>query len=217
MRATDLPFNKSVKLPSAVEEEDEVAMQELKNRLYNVALQYTKTNRRPEDNLNAAERKGMDSLQRRVNTGNAVIFQTDKSGRFSMDTPDNYKEACKPHLQNDEPVTLKHHDQIEKQLCAHAVMWSRMLDSGAAINQTTRIKNNMISKTSHIAPLYGIRKDHKPSTDIKGPPVRPVCGANDSLNMKLSHVLTTLLDPVWKSPTNVTDGFTTGVGINNKL
>ena len=106
-------------------------------------------------------------------------------------------------------VTLKQHDNIERQLCAHAVMWTRMLEAGSAWGHTTRIKNNMISKTSPVAPLYGLRKDHKASTDAGGPPVRPVCGASDSLNMKLSHILTTLLDPVWKSPNNSTSCMST--------
>ena len=85
MRATDLPFNKSVKLPAAVEEEEEVAMQDLKNRLLNVALSYTKENKVPKDNLTESEREGIDSIERRVKTGETIVFQTDKSGRFSVE------------------------------------------------------------------------------------------------------------------------------------
>ena len=48
-----------------------------------------------------------------------------------------------------------------------------------------RIKNNMISNDSSVAPLYTLRKDHKDCSDeYRGPPVRPVCGAVVGLQLQ---------------------------------
>ena len=66
-----------------------------------------------------------------------------------------------------------------------------------------RIKNNMISNDSSVAPLYTLRKDHKDCSDeYRGPPVRPVCGAVVGYNCKLSHVMSVILAEVWKSREN---------------
>ena len=206
MRATELPFNKSIKLPYAVEQEDEIAMQDLKNRLLRVTTQYNNDNHLP-NNLSKTEQTGLRSLKAKTRDGDVVIFKTDKSSRFSVDSAENYKRACDAHVRNDEVVTLTDHDKMEKQLSSHAVVWSRMLNAGHELGQTDRVKNNMISKSSPIAPMYGLRKDHKIVADgqkEEGPPVRPVCGANSSHNRKLSHILSTLLKPVWMNPGNVT-------------
>ena len=43
--------------------------------------------------------------------------------------------------------------------------------------------------------MYGLRKDHKAHSDKKvGPPVRPVCGANESPNSKLSCFLSRIVN-----------------------
>ena len=66
-----------------------------------------------------------------------------------------------------------------------------------------RIKNNMISNDSSVAPLYTLCKDHKDCSDeYRGPPVRPVCGAVVGYNCKLSHVMSVILAEVWKSREN---------------
>ena len=207
MRPTELPFNKKVCLPKAVELEHEVAMHDLKTRLIKVTETYVASNtNKPSSNLTETEKSGLKSIKQKVKNGDIVVFETDKSSRLSVDSPTNYRLACAPHIQNDEVVSIKEHDQIENQLSAHAVMWSRMLKAGSALNQEKRVTDNMRSKSSPIAPLYTSRKDHKPipaGNGEKGPPVRPVCGAQNSHNNKLSHILCTLLDPVWQTKDNV--------------
>ena len=44
-------------------------------------------------------------------------------------------------------------------------------------------------------PLYGLRKDHKISEDVeRGPPVRPVCGANRAPNSRLSNFISRIVN-----------------------
>ena len=52
-------------------------------------------------NLTTRERKGLKRLRQRE----AVVFQTDKSGRFAADTKENHSRASKPHIDNDKTIT----------------------------------------------------------------------------------------------------------------
>ena len=35
-------------------------------------------------------------MQKKQNKGEIVVFQTDKSGKMAVDTPENYVDAAKP-------------------------------------------------------------------------------------------------------------------------
>ena len=66
-----------------------------------------------------------------------------------------------------------------------------------------RIKRNMLTHDSAVAPLYVLRKDHKPCEDEQvGPPTRPVCGANVAYNRRLSHILSMIIKPIWRNNQN---------------
>ena len=49
-------------------------------------------------NTTREERRGINSLKRRKDV---VVFQTDKSSQFSVDSRDNYIDACRRHTEND--------------------------------------------------------------------------------------------------------------------
>ena len=61
----------------------------------------TQKNKVEKANLSKEQKKGLKSLQKKQNEGKIVVFQTDKSGKMSVDTPKNYAEATKPHMEND--------------------------------------------------------------------------------------------------------------------
>ena len=132
-----------------------------------------------------------------------VIFQTDKSGRFAVDSKENYIRASEPHLRNDITITEEEHVRCQKEMNAHAIMWTHILKAGANAGDRaeSRIKGNMtIAAGDHgLAPLYTLRKDHKVCEDKEtGPPVRPVCGGNAAYNSKFSHLISSILKHVWK-------------------
>ena len=59
-----------------------------------------------------------------------------------------------------------------------------------------RIKSTLTTKTSFTTPLHGLPKDHKKlpeGREDQGHPVRPVCGATESMNGPLSDVLSEIL------------------------
>ena len=104
LKPTDLPFNKRVSLPEPLSNEREVAIQHLRDRLSRVTEEYvraTGSTLRAQSNLTEAEKAGLKILKGRIRQGEVVVYQTDKSGGFTIDTVDNYRDACRPHVESD--------------------------------------------------------------------------------------------------------------------
>ena len=205
LRATDFPFNKRVILPSALSEEKEVGLQHLKNNMMKSVNNYVQNDKNKQwQNLTENEKNGLRSLRKRSKDNSVVIYQTDKSGRFSIDTAENYLLACEPHVKGDETITQQDYERLESEMNAHSVIWTRILGAGHGTGHVNRIKNNMITHDCPLAPLYTLRKDHKTMDDeVKGPPVRPVCGAVSAYNQRLSHEVSKILNEVWKEEGSV--------------
>ena len=98
LRPSDIP-NKSVSLPPPLVPEKELKLQQVKQELLETTKKYIqetdqkhKTNKTStyEENLTKQQIKGMKSLK---DDDKIIIFTTDKTGAFSADTPENYKEA----------------------------------------------------------------------------------------------------------------------------
>ena len=70
-----------------------------------------------QSNLTREEMRGLRSLKDKENV---VIYQTDKSGRFAVDTMDNYHVACQPHVENDLTVTENLHERLQTEANAHS-------------------------------------------------------------------------------------------------
>ena len=145
------------------------------------------------------EKRGLDSLKKRRDRDDIVVYHTDKSSRFTIDTLVNYRDACKPHTENDIVVTQEIHEKVQKKGNAHSAFWVRILRVGDNIGEktTSRIKSNMVVQDCTLAPLYGLRKDHKSGVDTNNkPPIRPVCGAVVAYSRKLSHIVSYILNEV---------------------
>ena len=90
-------------------------------------------------------------------------------------------------------------ESIEKEISTHSEAWSRILGIGKNWNQLSRVRNNLTSKDSPLAPVYTLRKDHKAYLSaVEGPPVSPVCGVASSGNEKLSWLLITFFSKLWE-------------------
>ena len=154
-------------------------------------------------NLTEKQKRGIKSLKRKQKEGEIVIFQTDKSGKLAADTPDNYTEAARPHIEKDMIVTQKEYEDVEKLINAHSLFWMRMLRVGEETGDQERYKRSMKTENSKSSTLYMFRKDHKQcEDDNKGPPVRPLCDVSDSYGHKLSYFASNILKEVTdKEPT----------------
>ena len=209
MRSTDLPFNSFVHMPPALEEEEEIKIQNMKRDLIKVTKQYVNEEKGKREkhaqryvNLTEEENRGLERIRERKDV---VIFQTDKSGRLAVETKDSYLKSAQTHVEGDRVINDKDHDTLQKEANAHTTMWLRFTRAGEETGSGpkgsfNRIKNSMKVSNYGCAPLYALRKDHKEDVDqIEGPPTRPVCGGNEAYNHKLSHLLGLFLRPVWQN------------------
>ena len=72
---------------------------------------------------------------------------------------------------------------------------NKIFKVGVAIGDEERVTKATLSTNTPPPPLYGLRKDHKSTPDTyKGAPVRPVCGANQAPNSRLSHFLSSVIN-----------------------
>ena len=199
LRSTDLPFNSRVIVPQPMDDETEVAMQNMKRKLNTCVSTYIEASSRSNTtNLSKEQRKGLASLIRRKKDKEIIIFETDKSKRFSCDTPENYKLLGETHTQNDEEIDTATKNMYEKLLNANCGMWLRMLRAGKKTNQYERIRGSMLSKNNPPAPLSVVRKDHKPyDSEVTGPPGRPVCGGDVCYNKRMSHLFSMMLSDLY--------------------
>ena len=125
---------------------------------------------------------------------------SDKSGRLTANTRENFLQRMTPHMEKDNIVSVEDRHKIERELNATTLQWGRLLRVGERWNGSgrhwPRIKNALRTKDCLAPPLYGLPKDHKavpPGEEHLGPALRPVVGATESPNGALSDILTEVL------------------------
>ena len=195
-----MPSNKHIYLPqnekNRQNSDEEIELAYLNLELLKATDEIIATHK-VEPNLKPDEMKG---LKRLVKRADVVVFQTDKSSRFSIDDKANYIKANEKHVENDEIIDEQTYNQMLKEINAHSMMWTKFLKAGehAGEHGHQRTKENMLSsERTDPPPLYGLRKDHKKCSDSEtGPPTRPVCGASAAHNGKLSHLISMILKEV---------------------
>ena len=197
MRPTDLPFNKRVFMPPYADEETEAKIQLAKMQINAAIEEYAKKSKGNE-NIDTSIKRGLQNLAERTKRSEVVCYPTDKSGRLSIETPTNYIESMRPHLQGMKEVTQIDYDNTENLLNAHMSAWCTIMKGD------DRTTNNFQSTNNMIPPVYGLRKDHKDFEDInKGPPTRPACGAVVASNYRISHFLSMIFRPLIKESVDV--------------
>ena len=117
--------------------------------------EYRESQGKAGSNLTNQQNRGLKKLKKRIKDKEIVCFQTDKSGSLSVDTPENYIESMKPHLEGTIPSSEEEYIKTEKLLNAHMVTWCRIL------NFNKRVAHNFVTENNEIPPLYGLRKDQK--------------------------------------------------------
>ena len=124
------------------------------------------------------------------------MYQTDKSGKMSVDTVSNYIDSSIIHFQ-DKNISKDDAREFDIEVNAHATFWVRMLEAGKDTNDSKRYKSSMKSHFSKVAEAYTFRKDHKKYNDeIKGPPVIPLCDGSDTIIRRFSFLISKILQEV---------------------
>ena len=96
--------------------------------------------------------------------GNLLVFDTDKSGKLSVDTVENFANKMQPHIKGEE-VEKDQVQEIVKETNIRARVWSRIMSTGANWNHEDRVKSAVTTYSTDPPVLYGLRKDHKTVND----------------------------------------------------
>ena len=162
LKPSELPFNNYAKMPTATRFEEEVRLQQFKNRVVESAK---KISRESDDwvNLDEELKKGLEILQERVRKREMVCFVTDKSGRWACDSLENYRDNCMKLVENEDKtpqISIAEHNRAERELNCHAMALIRMMGVQNGVTED-KLKKVLVADGSRLAPLYGLRKDHK--------------------------------------------------------
>ena len=151
-----------------------------------------------EDNLNPSERRGLNSLRKRVKEGKIVLVQTDKSWRLAVLTREQYQETGEPHLKDTTEIGLGFLRTNQSILNGHMSWWAAILNLGANWNQEDRCKANLLNHGLSVCPMRLLYKDHKYWTTDLGvpPPTRSIVGGNKGGNMGMSELVSVIMEPI---------------------
>ena len=176
LRATDLKFNKDLNLPDPVYEEGEVKIQQQRLASLEAVEDFIKAKCdskgavKGATNLTQAEQRGLSEIRERIKQGEWVLYTTDKSGKFCLDTPQNYAKAVSKHTQGDKLANPGEVKGAESKLNTQSKLWAKVLNVGANNDQLSRCKASLTSRYKPIPVLSGLRKDHKEGHDpVEGP------------------------------------------------
>ena len=109
-------------------------------------------------NISEEQQDGLRSLVSRRKEEGLLYFETDKSGKMSVDTVQNFSEKMSQHLECGVEVDSSFVVSTEKELNARAVSWGRILGVGAEWGHEDRVKQSFISTSSYPPPIYGLKR-----------------------------------------------------------
>ena len=129
----------------------------------------------------------MRELKGKIKNHEIVVFKSDKCGKLTIDTTENYLEALKVHTESHEKIDLETASKIEGKMNEHLAHFNKMFQVGAAHSHEVRVTKASTSSNILPPPLYGFRKTHKKDQNgSSGPALRPVCGAKEAPNSRFS-------------------------------
>ena len=140
------------------------------------------------------------SLKQKQKNG-IIVYETDKTSKFVVDTLENFEHKMQPHIQKDPIVEPKIAKKVENNLNSHTTRLINIFNMGEASKQKKRTKMNLVTKENPIPVIFGSLKDHKECKDpLIGPELRPIMAASIGPNTGLSqigcHFLQSILDDV---------------------
>ena len=145
-KATDAKMNTRVILPRPLTPKEEADL-EVRRAIWSSLFDAYIKGMADEDgvqesNLTVGEQRGLKSLKKRVKSGEIVICQTDKSGRFAVLTLEDYERAGMKHVQGDQEVDMEYVKQNNRVLNGHCSMWLRIFLVGANWGTDTERRNS---------------------------------------------------------------------------
>lgn len=141
--------------------------------------------------LTKAETRGLKSLQKRIKEGDIVVMETDKSGRFSVISLEEYLEADDIHVRDDIEITEKELGDIERRLNAASSLFIKIFKIGQDSDHVSRHRANFITHSRNPSSMKLLHKDHKCGEEVK---TRRLNGPG--LNTPFSNLISEVLEPI---------------------
>ena len=113
------------------------------------------------ENLDAEEKAALKSLPKRCQSGEIVVCQTDKSGRFAVLSRQQYIDAGKVHIKDDREIDIEESNAIQRHLNGHMRWWSEITNLGEDWDQKNRSLRNLLNHGLAVCPMTILIKDHK--------------------------------------------------------
>ena len=165
MKATELKSNKRVNMVGNGDIHFETKSENLKVELMKTTRKYMNENKDKNlqfYNLALDEKEGLKECKSNVDEGKAVIFETDKSKKFSINTPENYKKDMEIHIEKDKVVDKKFVNKITRMFNETTKSLVTILGIGEKAGHFSRIiKNVVVAEDSELPIKSGMFKDHK--------------------------------------------------------
>ena len=197
-KATGMKRNKRVKLPKADSIQLEAFLEVRRKRaaqLYDLCVKKLGEDcEKGMDNLTAGEKRGLRSLKKRVASGELIVCQTDKSGRFCVLTRSQYLEAGLEHTKKDRKISQEDHEEIQRAVNGHMRWWGTIWCLGSNWSQEARCLSNLLNHGLGVCPMTLLIKDHKSWSVV--PKTRSVMGGNEGGNSGISEFISLVLEPV---------------------
>ena len=139
----------------------------------------------------------MCHLQKRIRNNELVVTPTDKSGRFSVMTHQQYIEAGREHTNKDIPTDWAGVRYLKNQVNNH-MWWLTKIWSYSKQTDQDRMLNNLTVAGLDLPEMYLLTKDHKQwSVESNKPvPTRPVMSGNCTINTHLSEMISEIVEPL---------------------
>ena len=148
-------------------------------------------------NLSKIEKVGLSSIKKRMKNKEIIVTPTDKSGRFSIMTYNQYLEAGHLHTDKDEEMDWDGLRYLKNQVNGH-MWWLSKMWSYAKHTDPDRMLKNLTVSDIDLPEMSLLTKDHKSwsSESNKPVPTRPVMSGNCAINTHLSELISELVEPM---------------------
>ena len=144
IRATELKSNKRVNIVECCDLHFETKCENLKVEMMKTVNTYKKENKSIKySNLPEDEREGLESIMDRVDKNEIKIIETDKSKKFSVNTPSQYVEDMKTHIEGHKIVDRKFINKTIKMLNDTTKSLVKIVNIGECVGHLGRILKNV--------------------------------------------------------------------------
>ena len=125
----------------------------------------------------------------------------DKSGRYTVSSRASYKAQGDQHTLGDRVVEWDEINRIQNEVVCHAKALANVfcMSKEWGEKEEERTHRAMATKSTVIPQMLITQKDHKALQENGLPKTRAMCGASQTMNQRISDLLTDILQALFKS------------------